>query len=82
MRSCNCSTATRFSTDLAESRPGTSRRRWRPARQADQSTPENRGALPRHVWHRALADVDLDAGESKAAVRHEEAVIADTVIEG
>ena len=52
------------------------------AKKSDASTPENRGELLVHFWHRALGDVYLEAGEPKLAIPHYEAAIANTSIEG
>lgn len=52
------------------------------AKKSDESSPENRGELLVHFWHRALGDVYLEAGEPKLAIPHYEAAIENTSIEG
>ncbi len=47
-----------------------------------EASPEKRGDLLLHFWHRALGQVFLETGEPVLAVEHLEAAIKTTKIEG
>lgn len=52
------------------------------AKKSDAATPESRGDLLEHFWHKALGDIFLETGEPKLAIPHYEQAIARTKIDG
>jgi len=49
---------------------------------ADTASPEKRGELLEHFWHRGVADAYFDTGEYVLAIPHYEQAIAKTKIDG